>query len=80
MNAFKISAEQMLPYLESTDYHPVRNEKELPVSVGLCIADNPKSFYCIPLSENVPDLTSKNDLKIVQEYLINNFSFENDLD
>lgn len=37
--------------------------------------DIPKSVYVIPLSENVPDLTSKHDLTIVQDYLKQNFSF-----
>ncbi len=75
MNAFVILAEQLIPYLEQASFHPVRNEKELPATISMMVADFPNSFYVIPLAENVPDLTSKNDLAIVQNYLQEHYSF-----
>lgn len=75
MNAFVILAEQLIPYLERTPFHPIRNEKELPTTISMMVADSPDSFLTIPLAENVPDLTSKHDLAIVQNYLQANYSF-----
>lgn len=75
MNAFVVKAEQLLPYLKKTPFHPTRNEKELPTAISMLVADFSDSFYTIPLSENVPDLTSKNDLEIVQNYLQKNYNF-----
>lgn len=75
MNAFVILAEQLIPCLERTPFHPIRNEKELPTTISMMVADFPDSFLTILLSENVPDLTSKHDLAIVQNYLQANYSF-----
>jgi len=75
MNAFVILAEQLIPYLERTPFHPIRKEKELPTTISMMVADFPNSFLTIPLSENVPDLTSKHDLAIVQNYLQMHYSF-----
>ncbi|MEY4611313.1 MAG: hypothetical protein RL246_1632 [Bacteroidota bacterium] len=75
MNAFMIDAEQLLYFLRITPFNPDRNEKELPTTISMLISEQPKAVKCIPLSENVPDLTSKNDLAIVQKYLINHFQF-----
>ncbi|MFD1818156.1 glucose-1-phosphate adenylyltransferase [Pseudarcicella hirudinis] len=69
MNAFVMEASQLIPCLENTPFHPVRNEKELPYAVSLLVHKIPNSVYVIPLDENVPDLTSKYDISIVQEYL-----------
>ncbi len=69
MNIFVFSAEIILPYLGRTPYHPVRNEKEIPTTLNLMIADQPQAVYTIPLSEKVPDLTSKQDIAAMQEYL-----------
>lgn len=75
MNAFVILAEQLIPYLERTPFHPIRNEKELPTTISMMVSDSPDSFLTIPLAENVPDLTSKHDLAIVQNYLQANYNF-----
>jgi glucose-1-phosphate thymidylyltransferase/glucose-1-phosphate adenylyltransferase len=75
MNAFMVDAEQLLYFLRITPFNPDRNEKELPTTISMLISEHPKAVKCIPLSENVPDLTSKNDLAIVQKYLINHFQF-----
>lgn len=75
MNAFVIMAEQLIPYLEQTPFHPIRNEKELPTTISKMVSDFPNSFFTISLAENVPDLTSKHDLAVVQEYLQANYDF-----
>ena len=52
--------------------HPIRREKELPTALMSMVKDHPKSVFGIPLSEHVPDLTSKEDIKIMKEYLNKN--------
>ncbi|MFC0184122.1 glucose-1-phosphate adenylyltransferase [Pseudarcicella hirudinis] len=69
MNAFVMEASDLIPCLEKTPFHPIRNEKELPYSVSLLVENDKNAVYVIPLSENVPDLTSKYDISVVQEYL-----------
>ncbi|MBB6002559.1 sugar phosphate nucleotidyltransferase [Arcicella rosea] len=75
MNAFMVNTEQLLPFLKVTPFHPVRNEKELPTSISMMVFQDTKAVKCIPLDENVPDLTSKHDLATVQEYLRKNYQF-----
>jgi glucose-1-phosphate adenylyltransferase len=72
MNLFAFEASQIIPCLKETPFHPVRNEKELPTSVNKLAKT--KRVYAIPLSENVPDLTSKKDIAVVQKYLAEKYS------
>jgi glucose-1-phosphate thymidylyltransferase/glucose-1-phosphate adenylyltransferase len=69
MNVFVFEASTFLPYLAKTPFHPVRNEKELPTSVVMFGEGEGKGFVAIPLAENVPDLTSKEDILVMQKYL-----------
>lgn len=73
MNIFRLSYDQIFPFLESVPLHPVRQEKELPAAVKRMIQKYPHSVYTIPLAEHVIDLTSFADIKNVQEYLKNEF-------
>ena len=70
MNIFSLSAGQIYPYLNSCPIHTERNEKELPVAIKNMIKDHPEAIYAIPVSEEVPDLTYKEDIKIVEDQLI----------
>jgi glucose-1-phosphate adenylyltransferase len=63
----------ILPYLESIPLHPERQEKELPTAVIMMIRDYPQSCYAHPLKEHVPDLTSRDDIAVVQAYLEREF-------
>lgn len=69
MNIFKMDGEMIYPYLKNCPVHPIRNEKELPTVVLNCVANNSEAFLGIPLSEHVPDLTAKDDIVIIKEYL-----------
>ena len=69
MNVFVFEASTFLPYLAKTPFHVVRNEKELPTSVVMFGEGEGKGFFAIPLAENVPDLTSKEDILVMQKYL-----------
>lgn len=69
MNIFVFEASTFLPYLAKTPFHAVRNEKELPTSVVMFGEGEGCGFYTIPLAENVPDLTSKEDILVMKQYL-----------
>jgi len=74
MNIFSFDRDMIYPFLNSVPFHPVRNEKELPEAVNMMVSKYPKTLYCFPLSEHVPDLTAKEDIVPVQRYLENHFS------
>jgi glucose-1-phosphate adenylyltransferase len=73
MNIFKFDGKSMFPYLKNCPVNPERNEKELPTVVLNRVNDDKKAFLGIPLSEHVPDLTSKEDIRVLKEYLTNHF-------
>jgi hypothetical protein len=62
-------AQEALPFLEKTPLHPIRLEKELPNAVRLMIKEIANSMLAIPVTETIPDLTSKADILEVQHFL-----------
>ncbi len=68
-NIFKFFAPDVLPFLENTPLHPIRNEKELPVTVRRWIQDQKQVIKTIPIDYLLPDLTSKEDIPEVQKLL-----------
>jgi dTDP-glucose pyrophosphorylase len=78
MNLWGFRRDRIMPYLERVPMHPERQEKELPVAAMMMIRDDPGSVMTIPRAEHVPDLSSKDDIREVQEFLARtypNFSF-----
>jgi glucose-1-phosphate adenylyltransferase len=73
MNIFRFPTDRALTYLVKTPLHPVRQEKELPTAVKLMIGDFPGCMITIPMAEPVPDLTTRDDIVIVQRYLKQQF-------
>ena len=71
MNIFLFDGRLFFKYLESCPAHPTRDEKELPTALMNMIEDNIK-VKGIPIAEHVPDLTSKNDISILENYLSEN--------
>jgi len=69
MNIFSMDYDTILPALINCPLHPVRLEKELPTAVRLMINKNPQAMFSLPVSEPVPDLTSKADILKVQAFL-----------
>ncbi|PZX93235.1 nucleotidyltransferase [Flavobacterium aquariorum] len=69
MNAFKFNGALLYPYLKNCPVHPERDEKELPTALLNAIKDHPNMTVGIPFSEHVPDLTAKEDILEVKEYL-----------
>ncbi|RMB63912.1 nucleotidyltransferase [Dokdonia sinensis] len=76
MNIFKFDGNLFYDYLKNCPVNVQRNEKELPTALLNMVADYPKSVKTIPLSEHVPDLTSKSDIKQMNAYLSNHFTSE----
>lgn len=71
MNIFKFDGNLFFEYLENCPVNPERNEKELPTALLNMVSEHPNSTIGIPLSEHVPDLTSKEDILILKEYIKN---------
>jgi len=69
MNVFKFNGIIFYPFLQTCAIHPVRNEKELPSALLEMACAYPTSIVGIPLSEHVPDLTGKDDILIMNQYL-----------
>lgn len=74
MNIFKLYFDMIYPFLEKCPTDPTKNEKYLPVAVKMMINEYPKSMFCYPFKEHVPDLTSKQDIITVKEYLEKHFN------
>ncbi|WP_413997888.1 sugar phosphate nucleotidyltransferase [Flavobacterium sp. W1B] len=69
MNAFKFKGEALYPYLKNCPVHPERDEKELPTVLLNSLKEDGNIALGIPFSEHVPDLTAKEDIAEVKEYL-----------
>lgn len=74
MNIFKFSGKHLYNYLKKCPTHPERKEKELPTALLMMVQDHPESTLAIPVSEHVPDLTSKEDISIMNDYLSTHFA------
>lgn len=68
-NIFAFTAADLIPFLEKTPLHPIRNEKEIPVTVRLWASEDPQSIFTIQIADVLPDLTSKHDIAEIQEVL-----------
>lgn len=78
MNIFSLDYDLIFPILEKIEPNPERDEKELPDAVRVLANKINNSVFICPLAEHVPDLTSKDDIQQVQQYLekyYSNFSF-----
>jgi len=62
MNIFAFSGAMCFPFFRDCPLHPERSEKEIPTVITLLLKEHPKAMKGIPVSEHVPDLTSKEDL------------------
>jgi len=73
MNIFKLDGDLMYLYLKNCPIHSIRKEKELPTAILNMVKENSKAVLGIPISEHVPDLTSKDDIIILKKYLKKNY-------
>lgn len=72
MNIFKFSGKDFYSFIKECPIHPVRNEKEIPVAL-LNMVKAGFNVLGISLSQHVPDLTAKEDIAVVREYLQKNY-------
>jgi len=75
MNIFRFTYDTILPWLDLIPLHPVRKEKEIPAAIMMMInrSESKRIMYTYPVAELVPDLTMKDDISRVQEYLEEHF-------
>jgi glucose-1-phosphate adenylyltransferase len=73
MNIFKFDGNMLYDYVKNCPVNSDRNEKELQTAINNMVADHEQSMYGIPVCEHVPDLTRKEDILKVRNYLKNNF-------
>ncbi len=73
MNIFSFDGSDLFPYFKNCPAHPIRDEKELPTAILNFCKDHPGNFKGIPMKEHVPDLTSKEDILVVKEYIAKQF-------
>lgn len=69
MNLFRLDYDMFYPFAEKVPFNPERQEKELPDAIKLMLKQYPKTLYCYPFAEHVPDLTNKSDILPVKKYL-----------
>jgi len=69
MNIFAFNGSGIYQYLKDCPVNPDRDEKELPTAIRNMLMDHPLSMKGYPLAEHVPDLTSKNDISSMREYV-----------
>lgn len=74
MNIFAFDGVMSFPFFKDCPIHPNRNEKEIPTVISNMLKTYPKCMIGIPLAEHVPDLTSKEDILKMNDYLKNNFN------
>ena len=63
MNLNLVDGGSFYKALQACPVHPTRGEKELPEAIRIAIKEQPKSVYCHLVFEQLPDLTSAQDLQ-----------------
>lgn len=69
MNIFRFRGSEIWPVLQRTPVSEGRDEKEIPTTLRLLLKEYGAKVCGIPLSEHVPDLTSKEDIAIMKKEL-----------
>jgi ADP-glucose pyrophosphorylase len=69
MNLWRFRSSLITPALEQTPLDPLRNERELPTAVTLMLRKHPGSLTAYPVAEYVPDLTMRDDIAFVKEFI-----------
>jgi glucose-1-phosphate adenylyltransferase len=69
MNIFKLNGTDIYPFLKNCPVNPERDEKELPTAILNMCKTIPNAMLGIPFNEHVPDLTSKEDITVLKNYI-----------
>ena len=73
MNVFKFKGTEIYSFLKNCPIDPKRNEKELPSAILKMIRESNAYIKGIPFAEHVPDLTSKEDIAIMKDYIATHY-------
>ena len=73
MNVFKFTGTEIYSFLKNCPIDPIREEKELPTAVLNMIHESSSYIKGIPFAEHVPDLTSKEDITIMKDYIAKHY-------
>ena len=73
MNVFKFTGAEIYSFLKNCPIDPKRNEKELPSAILKMIRESNAYIKGIPFAEHVPDLTSKEDIAIMKDYIATHY-------
>ena len=74
MNVFRFAYDDILPFLRKVPLHPERQKKELPEAVRMMVREHPLALRTYRLEEYVPDLTTVEDIPVVQQFVREHFS------
>ena len=73
MNVFKFTGTEIYSFLKNCPIDIKRDEKELPTAILNMIRKSNNYIKGIPFAEHVPDLTSKEDIAIMKDYIAKNY-------
>lgn len=73
MNIFKFDGKEFYPFLKNCPVHPTRNEKEMQTALVNYVSETDNVVIGIPLAEHVADLSSKDDIAVVKQYIKKNY-------
>lgn len=74
MNLFKFTGSYIFHYVRNCPMNEERKEKELQTAILNMLRKFPKSMVGIPMAEHVPDLTSKEDIAIMKDYILKHYT------
>lgn len=69
MNIFSFFGDQVYDYLSNCEVNQDRGEKEIATAIQNMINDRNKSIKVFKICEHVPDLTYKNDIELINNFL-----------
>jgi len=72
MNIFSFIGEQVYKYLDNCEINEERGEKEIATAIQNMISDAKGSVKVFKICEHVPDLTSKDDIIVINKFLNKN--------
>ena len=69
MNIFSFFGDQVYDYLSNCEISQDRGEKEIATAIQNMINDRNESIKVFKICEHVPDLTYKNDIELINNFL-----------
>lgn len=73
MNLFKFTGNYIFPFVRDCPVNIQRNEKELQTAILNMLEKYPGTMKGVDIAEHVPDLTTKDDITIIKEYILKHY-------